>query len=490
MFSLLAFLTLNDFDVMLIDCNKKADTVIFYDSDWNPAMDAQAQDRAHRIGQTREVHIYRLITEHTIEENIFIKAQQKRKLDILVMDGGNFDASQHLATTNIDESLTSISDAKDIYSKHGLRTIFGVEENMDDDDVHPTEQTTDHRAAMMSTEQLENAMTSLEDADDVLALRGAQKEMAEELKEFDETIEYPKDEAEKAPEGTKTKKPVTVTSGTSITAKTTHSTVSEKSDDDAMDKEFAAWQTKVGISASAIAQSLTPAEQYGLRFREEIDPFYSQFAIDEYNLKMEARAEQENAVDVREIQRIAQLEEEHAIEHGDLLVTEVSPTGLIHQRCYYRREKARLRADKLRRRLTGQDWECRVDGRTKLPFWYNVETGEAIWDKPKVLYKLEALLRAEAEGWTSLPEKPLVVICSFLVPSPDRMNCALVCRNWHRPATDIGFVKHVYPVEMGAYTRDISKLERNHYRTIPDAVAAALPGDTIGTDLFQGLNLI
>src|SRR5262249_38139601 len=36
-----------------------ADTVIFYDSDWNPAMDAQAQDRCHRIGQTRPVHIYR-----------------------------------------------------------------------------------------------------------------------------------------------------------------------------------------------------------------------------------------------------------------------------------------------------------------------------------------------------------------------------------------------------------------------------------------------
>jgi E1A-binding protein p400 len=38
-----------------------ADTVIFYDSDWNPTMDAQAQDRCHRIGQTRDVHIYRLI---------------------------------------------------------------------------------------------------------------------------------------------------------------------------------------------------------------------------------------------------------------------------------------------------------------------------------------------------------------------------------------------------------------------------------------------
>ena len=39
-----------------------ADTVIFYDSDWNPTMDAQAQDRCHRIGQTRDVHIYRYST--------------------------------------------------------------------------------------------------------------------------------------------------------------------------------------------------------------------------------------------------------------------------------------------------------------------------------------------------------------------------------------------------------------------------------------------
>jgi E1A-binding protein p400 len=62
-----------------------ADTVIFYDSDWNPAMDAQAQDRCHRIGQTREVHIYRLISEHTIEENILKKSDQKRHLDFLAI---------------------------------------------------------------------------------------------------------------------------------------------------------------------------------------------------------------------------------------------------------------------------------------------------------------------------------------------------------------------------------------------------------------------
>ena len=67
-----------------------ADTVIFYDSDWNPTMDAQAQDRCHRIGQTRDVHIYRLISERTVEENILKKANQKRLLGDLAIEGGNF----------------------------------------------------------------------------------------------------------------------------------------------------------------------------------------------------------------------------------------------------------------------------------------------------------------------------------------------------------------------------------------------------------------
>ena len=65
-----------------------ADTVVFYDSDWNPAMDQQAQDRCHRIGQTREVHIYRLISKQTIEENILKKANQKRMLEGVAIEGG------------------------------------------------------------------------------------------------------------------------------------------------------------------------------------------------------------------------------------------------------------------------------------------------------------------------------------------------------------------------------------------------------------------
>lgn len=51
-----------------------ADVVIFYDNDWNPTMDAQAMDRAHRIGQTKEVLVYRLVTRGTIEERILKRA--------------------------------------------------------------------------------------------------------------------------------------------------------------------------------------------------------------------------------------------------------------------------------------------------------------------------------------------------------------------------------------------------------------------------------
>ncbi|KAL2351508.1 helicase swr1 [Cryomyces antarcticus] len=67
-----------------------ADTVIFYDIDWNPAMDKQCQDRAHRIGQTRDVHIYKFVSEHTIEANILRKSNQKRLLDNVVIQEGEF----------------------------------------------------------------------------------------------------------------------------------------------------------------------------------------------------------------------------------------------------------------------------------------------------------------------------------------------------------------------------------------------------------------
>ncbi|KAH0562969.1 hypothetical protein GP486_002470 [Trichoglossum hirsutum] len=67
-----------------------ADTVILFDSDWNPQQDLQAQDRAHRIGQTKPVIVYRLATKGTVEQTLLEKADGKRKLEKLVIQKGKF----------------------------------------------------------------------------------------------------------------------------------------------------------------------------------------------------------------------------------------------------------------------------------------------------------------------------------------------------------------------------------------------------------------
>ncbi|KIJ68315.1 hypothetical protein HYDPIDRAFT_24608 [Hydnomerulius pinastri MD-312] len=67
-----------------------ADTVIFYDHDWNPSNDAQAMDRAHRLGQTRQVTVYRLITKGTIDERIIQLARVKKDVQDIVVGNKNF----------------------------------------------------------------------------------------------------------------------------------------------------------------------------------------------------------------------------------------------------------------------------------------------------------------------------------------------------------------------------------------------------------------
>lgn len=62
-----------------------ADTVVFYDHDWNPSNDAQAMDRAHRLGQTRQVTVYRLITKGTIDERIVQLARVKKDVSMEVI---------------------------------------------------------------------------------------------------------------------------------------------------------------------------------------------------------------------------------------------------------------------------------------------------------------------------------------------------------------------------------------------------------------------
>lgn len=68
-----------------------ADTVIFFDSDWNPTVDQQAMDRAYRLGQTKDVTVYRLITKNTVEEKVIEKATKKGNLQKMIIKGKIFE---------------------------------------------------------------------------------------------------------------------------------------------------------------------------------------------------------------------------------------------------------------------------------------------------------------------------------------------------------------------------------------------------------------
>uniref|UniRef100_A0AAZ3QLF8 SWI/SNF related, matrix associated, actin dependent regulator of chromatin, subfamily a, member 4 n=1 Tax=Oncorhynchus tshawytscha TaxID=74940 RepID=A0AAZ3QLF8_ONCTS len=70
---------------------QSADTVVIFDSDWNPHQDLQAQDRAHRIGQLNEVRVLRLCTVNSVEEKILAAAKYKLNVDQKVIQAGMFD---------------------------------------------------------------------------------------------------------------------------------------------------------------------------------------------------------------------------------------------------------------------------------------------------------------------------------------------------------------------------------------------------------------
>ena len=72
----------------------RADTVILHDLDFNPESDKQAIDRAHRIGQTRLVTVYKFCCGDTVDEQIFNMGHQKSKITDAVLHGGSLDLDQ------------------------------------------------------------------------------------------------------------------------------------------------------------------------------------------------------------------------------------------------------------------------------------------------------------------------------------------------------------------------------------------------------------
>ncbi|BGP54869.1 chromatin remodeling complex Adenosinetriphosphatase [Rhodotorula sphaerocarpa] len=104
-----------------------ADCVVLYDSDWNPQADLQAMDRAHRIGQTKQVYVFRFVTENAVEEKVLERAAQKLRLDQLVIQQGRETKKSSTAASK-DELVDMI--------QHGAEKIINAGESMSvEDDI-------------------------------------------------------------------------------------------------------------------------------------------------------------------------------------------------------------------------------------------------------------------------------------------------------------------------------------------------------------------
>mgnify|MGYP001211917046 CR=1 FL=1 len=95
-----------------------ADTVVLFDSDWNPQADLQAMDRAHRIGQKKQVRVYRFVTENAIEEKVLERAAQKLRLDQLVIQQGRGKSNMN------DQKIGSSKDELLSMIQYGAQDVF------------------------------------------------------------------------------------------------------------------------------------------------------------------------------------------------------------------------------------------------------------------------------------------------------------------------------------------------------------------------------
>ncbi|XP_062112226.1 protein PHOTOPERIOD-INDEPENDENT EARLY FLOWERING 1 isoform X3 [Humulus lupulus] len=253
-----------------------ADTVIFYDSDWNPAMDQQAQDRCHRIGQTREVHIYRLISESTIEENILKKANQKRALDDLVIQSGGYN-------TEFFKKL----DPMELFSGHRSLPIKNVQK----------ERNYNGNEISLSNADVEAALKHAEDEADYMALKKVEQEEEVENEEFtEETIGRLEDDELVNEDDVRVDEPadhsgwmissnkenVSMQNRSDTNEEKVLTVVVKEDDVDMLDdvKQMAAAAAAAGQAISSFENHLRPIDRYAIRFLELWDPIIDKATVE------------------------------------------------------------------------------------------------------------------------------------------------------------------------------------------------------------------
>ncbi|KAK9096057.1 hypothetical protein Sjap_021554 [Stephania japonica] len=255
-----------------------ADTVIFYDSDWNPAMDQQAQDRCHRIGQTREVHIYRLISECTIEENILKKAHQKRALDDLVIQSGGYN-------TEFFKKLNPM----ELFSDHQALSMKSMQRET---------ASNNEMEVVLSNADVEAALQHAEDEADYMALKKVEQEEAVDNQEFaDEGIGRMEDDDfgnegdvkldEKLPSNHNW---ITVAdkddgSNLNLHEQNEETVLALGSGEEDVDmladvRQMAAAAAAAGQASSSFENQLRPIDRYAMRFLDLWDPIINKSAMD------------------------------------------------------------------------------------------------------------------------------------------------------------------------------------------------------------------
>jgi superfamily II DNA/RNA helicase len=435
-----------------------ADTVIFYDSDWNPAMDAQAQDRAHRIGQTREVHIYRLVSQSTVEENILTKAKQKRHLDFLVMSEGDFNVGSLFTTNNLLELLGDQEESEPTQQQQrpSSDTSASVNSRRNKDSTSTSD-----------AFDIEAAMAAVEDEEDVSALKGAKAEVAEEQMEFDENAAIPVDE------------------GADPVETNSRKLVASSLKEDDVEAEFIHWQESVGgKDFTTLEAALKPVERYAVMIRTVVDPYYSLHYLSDQQRMAEIQAEEQGQEwDLDTIEQQKEEEEYRALADGELLAVNLTKEELQQIKSEYAQEKSRRRKLRKFRQLTGEGWSHIIDELTGIPFWYNEDTGEASYGQPDVIKKQQILKAANARKWNALPVHLILKVLAYLEPYPDRIRCSYLADRWRKAVSDPCFYKQVLSIESGARemssTGESIQLEENSFISLSEVLKTALPGDTI-----------
>jgi superfamily II DNA or RNA helicase len=479
-----------------------ADTVVFYDSDWNPAMDAQAQDRAHRIGQTREVVVYRLVTAGTVEEAILNKARQKKRLVGLSIEAGKFSGDKDDAGGGV-------------IGRRELADILGAAEDQDADEPVTAA-----------------ALAAAEDEEDAAAGARAAAELADEANEF---------EGGPAEEGS----PVAATEGGAIVAvgvdvpaapsnggerkpakkrkpvaSSDESDASDGSDEDQADAEHeddatrqaaeqaaeAKWDSllqgeggeiDVGSEETAfgstellaaaskrleaaerrfesIAAKLSRAERRGIEYRQFVRPHPAvapgvleeaarAFEVKEESWKMEqleaVREEEEAAAEAdAELMLLQQVSNEGA--EGDASGVQ---GGVAAASALYRTRLRELQGRRALRLASCEAWEV-IERRGKRMGrgwevewrWANVDTEEelpaGVWPAP--LRQRVEMTRARGGGWASLLRLSAVAsrVMGFLPPggTGNRASVARVCRVWACAARHPSLCLHVLQPTRGS----------------------------------------